>query len=141
MYLLDTNIISELRKASSGRADSGVVCWAEGVSPELLHLSAISILELEMGVQRIERRDRVQGVTLRRWLEEQVLPEFHARILPVDESIARTCAHLHTPDPQPERDALIAATAMVHQMTLVTRNSKDFESTGVGLLNPFSTAD
>lgn len=138
MYLLDTNIISELRKAASGRANSGVVSWAEGVSPELLHLSAISVLELEMGVLRIERRDRAQGVTLRRWLEEQVLPEFHARILPVDEAVARTCAHLHTPDPPPERDALIAATALVHQMTLVTRNSKDFESTGVGLLNPFS---
>jgi len=138
VYLLDTNIISELRKAGSGRANAGVLAWAESVAPELLHLSAISVLELEMGVLRIEWRDRRQGALLRRWFEEQVLPEFHARILPVDEAVARSCAHLHTPDPQSERDALIAATALVHQLTLVTRNEKDFKSTGVGLLNPFS---
>jgi len=138
VYLLDTNIVSELRKAGSGRANAGVLAWAESVAPELLHLSAISVLELEMGVLRIEWRDRRQGALLRRWFEEQVLPEFHARILPVDEAVARSCAHLHTPDPQPERDALIAATALVHQLTLVTRNEKDFKSTGVGLLNPFS---
>lgn len=139
MYLLDTNIISELRKAASGRANNGVIIWAENVGPELLYLSAISILELELGVLRIERRDKRQGINLRRWLEEQVLMEFQHRILPVDEAVARTCAHLHTPDPQPERDALIAATAQVYQLTLVTRNEKDFEGTGTIVLNPFST--
>ncbi|UZJ45105.1 type II toxin-antitoxin system VapC family toxin [Marinimicrobium sp. C6131] len=138
MYLLDTNIISELRKAASGRADAGVVQWADEVSPELLYLSAISVLELELGVLRIERKDKRQGAVLRRWLEEQVLPEFQHRILPVDEAVARRCAHLHTPDPQPERDALIAATAQVHQLTLVTRNERDFEGTGTVVLNPFS---
>lgn len=139
MYLLDTNIISELRKAASGRANKGVLNWAENVSPELLYLSAISVLELELGVLQIERRDKRQGVILRRWLEEQVLPEFQQRILPVNEAVARTCAHLHTPDPQPERDALIAATAHVFQLTLVTRNEKDFADSGTPILNPFST--
>lgn len=139
MYLLDTNIISELRKAASGRANNGVIIWAENVSPELLYLSAISILELELGVLRIERHDKRQGINLRRWLEEQVLMEFQHRILPVDEAVARTCAHLHTLNPQPERDALIAATAQVYQLTLVTRNEKDFEGTGTIVLNPFST--
>ena len=112
--------------------------WAEDVSPELLYLSAISVLELELSVLRIERKDQRQGAILRRWLEEQVLPEFQHRILPVDETVARSCAHLHTPDPQPERDALIAATAQVHQLTLVTRNERDFEGTGTVILNPFS---
>jgi predicted nucleic acid-binding protein len=137
MYLLDTNIISELRKAASGKANQSVVSWAEGVAPELLYISAITILELELGVLRIERRDNRPGKALRRWFEEQVLPEFSQRTLPVDETVARACAHLHTPDPQPERDALIAATAQVHQLTLVTRNERDFVDTGIPVFNPF----
>lgn len=138
MYILDTNAVSELRKAQLGRADSRFVRWADSASPSDFYLSAISIMELEIGVLQMERRDAVQGAALRRWLEAQVLPSFGERILPVDMEIARRCAHIHVPDPKNERDALIAATALIHKMTVVTRNTADFASTGVTLVNPWN---
>jgi predicted nucleic acid-binding protein len=138
MYLLDTNVISELRKANTGKADPQVVAWASGVSPASLFVSAISVLELETGILLVERRDAVQGKMLRQWLETQVLPTFAERVLAVDTAVARQCARLHVPDPRSDRDALIAATAMVHGMTVVTRNVADFEPTGCALLNPWS---
>jgi hypothetical protein len=137
MYLLDTNVISELRKANTGKADPQVVAWASGVSPASLFVSAISVLELETGILLVERRDAVQGQMLRQWLETQVLPTFAERVLVVDTEVARQCARLHVPDPRSDRDALIAATAMVHGMTVVTRNVADFEPTGCALLNPW----
>ena len=137
MYLLDTNVVSELRKAKSGKADAGVIAWAAGLPASELFLSAISVLELEMGVLLVERRDAAQGVVLRSWLDKHVLPAFAERILPVDTAVARRCARLHVPDPRAERDALIAATALVHDLTVVTRNVGDFEATGVRLLNPW----
>jgi toxin FitB len=136
MFLLDTNVVSELRKAS--KADSHVRRWAARISPTALYLSAISVLELEIGVLRIERRDPSQGAILRAWLEDRVFPAFEDRILPVDTAVARRCAHLHVPDPHSDRDALIAATALVHGMTVVTRNTRDFQGTGAKLLNPWS---
>lgn len=138
MYLLDTNVISELRKANTGKADPQVVAWASGVSPASLFVSVISVLELETGILLVERRDAVQGNMLRQWLETQVLPTFAERVLAVDTAVARQCARLHVPDPRSDRDALIAATAMVHGMTVVTRNVADFELTGCALLNPWS---
>jgi hypothetical protein len=138
MYLLDTNVISELRKANTGKADPQVVAWASGVSPASLFVSAISVLELETGILLVERRDAVQGKMLRQWLETQVLPTFAERVLAVDAAVARQCARWHVPDPRSDRDALIAATAMVHGMTVVTRNVADFEPTGCALLNPWS---
>jgi toxin FitB len=137
MYLLDTNVVSELRKAKSGKADAGVIAWAAGIPASELFLSAISVLELEMGVLLVERRDAAQGTVLRSWLDRHVLPAFVDRILPVDAAVARRCARLHVPDPRAERDALIAATALVHELTVVTRNVGDFEATGVRLLNPW----
>ncbi len=137
MFVLDTNVVSELRKIRSGKADSRVAQWADEVDAGSLHISAISVLELEIGILQTERRDPTQGAMLRAWLETRVLPEFDGRILSVDTAVARRCARLHVPDPRTERDALIAATALVHGMTVVTRNIADFAATGVPLLNPW----
>ena len=137
MFVLDTNVVSELRKANTGKANANVVAWANSVLPASLFLSTISILELEMGILLIERRDQEQGKMLRNWLENQVLPTFEERILVVDTAVARQCARLHVPDPCSERDALIAATALVHGMTVVTRNVDDFKPTGIAILNPW----
>jgi len=137
MYVLDTNVVSELRKAKDGRADPHVTAWATGVGPSSLFLSVITILELEQGVLLIERRDPSQGTVLRAWLDQRVVPAFADRILPIDAEVARRCARLHVPDPQSERDALIAATALVHGMAVVTRNVADFAPTGVPIINPW----
>ncbi len=138
MFILDTNVISELRKAGDGKADANVVAWASSADPATLYLSAVTLMELELGVLRMERRDATQGGKLRAWMDLRVLPEFLLRILPVDGTIALRCASLHVPDPRPERDAFIAATALVHGMTIVTRNLTDFAPTGAKLLNPFA---
>jgi predicted nucleic acid-binding protein len=137
MYLLDTNIVSELRKAKAGKADQRVTAWADSVSVTSLFLSAITILELETGILLIERRDPTQGTMLRAWLDGHVLPAFTGRILAIDTAVAQRCAKLHVPDPRADRDSLIAATALVHGMTVVTRNVSDFEETGVEILNPY----
>jgi len=137
MYLLDTNVVSELRKAKSGKINRHVKAWAKSVSTATLFLSAISILELEIGILLVERRDRSQGALLRAWMEGHVLPTFSNRILAVDTAVAQRCAARQVPDPRSDRDALIAATAFVHGMTVVTRNVDDFEPTGVAVLNPW----
>jgi len=139
MYLLDTNVISEFRKASTGKADRQVAAWADSISAESMYLSVISVLELEQGTLQMERRDVRQGAILRSWLDHQVLPAFTSRILLVDQAVALRCATLHVPNPRGYRDSLIAATALVHGMTVVTRNGKDFKDTGVALLNPWQT--
>jgi predicted nucleic acid-binding protein len=140
MYLLDTNVVSELRKAKSDKADKNVVSWANSVPVTSLFLSVISILEIETGLLLVERRDPLQGAVLRSWLNAHVLPAFSERILVVDTAVALCCAKLHVPDPSSDRDAIIAATALVHGMTVVTRNIDDFKPTGVEILNPWETA-
>lgn len=140
MYLLDTNVISELRKAKSGRADERVVAWAQSVLTADLYLSVISVLELETGILLMERKDAAQGAVLRTWLQDHVLPAFDRRILPVDLAVVRRCARLHVPDPQTDRDSLIAATALVHSMTVVTRNLADFKASEVSLIDPWQYA-
>lgn len=135
MFLLDTNVISELRRPD--KADRNVVTWASAVPVSGFFLSAISILEIELGALLMARRDAAQGAVLRAWIDEQILPRFEARILAIDTAVALRCARLHVPNPRGERDALIAATAMAHGLTLVSRNVADFEPTGVALLNPW----
>ena len=139
MYLLDTNVISEFRKARIGKADRQVAAWANSVSMESMFLSSVCILEMELGTLLMERRDAVQGAILRAWLEDFVLPTFAERILVVDTPVALKGAALQVPNPRSYRDALIAATALVHGMTVVTRNVKDFKDTGAALLNPWHT--
>jgi len=135
MFLLDTNVISELRRPA--RADVNVRAWAENTPAELYAVSVVTIQELERGTLLMERRDAAQGAILRRWLEEEVLARLASRILPIEVEVARRCAQLHVPDPRPERDALIAATAFVYGLTVVTRNVADFEPMGVAVLNPW----
>jgi toxin FitB len=137
MFLLDTNVISELRKARAGKADPQVAAWVRTIPAASLFLSVITIQELEIGTLLAERRDPSKGAILRAWLNEHVLPSFSERILPIDTAVARRSAALHVPDPRPIRDALIAATALTHGMTVVTRNVADFELTGVQILNPW----
>ncbi|MHB8392803.1 MAG: PIN domain-containing protein [Acidobacteriaceae bacterium] len=138
MFVLDTNVVSELRKSKAGKADKNVTAWATSVSPGSLFLSAITILELETGALLVEHHDSAQGARLRAWLDGHVLPAFAGRVLPIDTAVAQRCARLHVSDPRADRDALIAATALVHGMTVVTRNVTDFEPTGVPILNPWN---
>lgn len=138
MFLLDTNVISELRKAGDGKADANVTAWLSDQDTSQLYVSAITLMELELGILLIGRRDAGQGARLRTWMDSHVLPEFSERTLPVDTAVALRCARLHVPDPRPDRDAYIAATALVHGMTVVTRNVADFEPAGVGVLNPWA---
>lgn len=135
MFLLDTNVISALRQRK--RAPKALLKWAEETSSDEMYMSAVTLLELEIGTLLMERKDGAQGRVLRTWLERTIVPMFAGRILPVDESVARRCAALHVPDPHAERDAMLAATALVHEMTIVTRNVSDFELTGVEILNPW----
>ena len=137
MYVLDTNVVSELRKVRAGKANPNDVAWAESVDAADLFVSVVTVMELELGILSIERKDATQGAVLRAWLEQQVLPEFSERTLPIDTAVAQRCARLHVPDKRGERDALIAATALVHGMAVVTRNVVDFLSTGVTTLNPW----
>lgn len=135
-YLLDTNVISELRKPA-GRAAPTVRAWAQRQVTHELSISVITVMEIEIGIARLERRDPAQGEILRRWLEHDLLAAFANRTLPVDLDVAREAAHMHVPDPRPERDVLIAATARTRNFTVVTRNTADFEPLGVPLVNPW----
>jgi toxin FitB len=139
MFVLDTNIVSELRKARSAKANPGVASWAEQVPSAELFISAITIHELEHAVLLMERSDPAQGAVLRTWLDQSVAAAFKTRVLSVDERVARRAAGLHVPDPAPFRDALIGATALVHDMTVVTRDLKDFQRfDGLHVINPWS---
>lgn len=141
MFLLDTNVVSELRKVRAGRADANVARWAASIGSAMVYISVITAMELELGVLLAERRDPTQGAILRRWLQGQVLREFEGRILPIDLPVAQQCARLHVPDRQSERDALIAATGLIHGLAVVSRNVRDFAAIGVGLLDPWEDPD
>lgn len=137
MYLLDTPVIAELRKAKSGKADEHVTTWASGIASQNMFMSALSLLELESGVAQAERKDRAFGASLRLWLDDQVMKAFEGRILAVDTAVVRKRAGLHAHDPRTDRDALLAATALVHGLTLVTRNVAAFRSARVKVFNPW----
>ncbi|MBF0375032.1 MAG: type II toxin-antitoxin system VapC family toxin [Alphaproteobacteria bacterium] len=134
MFLLDSNVVSALRRPAM--APPSLIAWAAAIPVTDLYISAMTIFELELGVCRIERRDRVQGELLRAWLTGHVVAHFRNRILPIDEAVAARCAALHVPDPRPERDSFIAATALVHRLVVVTRNVKDFPD--VRTLDPWA---
>ena len=137
-YLLDTNVVSELRKVGDGKADPNVTTWISAQDSRDLYISAITVLELERGILSIQRRDVAQGSRLRAWMDDRVRPEFAERIISIDDAIATRCAHLHIPDRRNEADAIIAATALVHGLVVVTRNIQDFQGTGVVLVDPWS---
>jgi predicted nucleic acid-binding protein len=136
MFLLDTNVISEMRKIQSGRADLRLSRWIQSVRSDDFYLSAITIFEMEVGVQLMMRKDPAQGRFLWDWLHAYVLPSFATRILVIDAEVSLRCAALHVPVTAPYHDSLIGATALVHGMTVVTRNVKDFVPMGVKVLNP-----
>ena len=137
-YLLDTNVISEMRRIRSGKADPRVTDWAAQVDPGDLFISAITVFESELAILSSERRDPKTGGMLRLWFETQVMPAFDGRILPLDAIVARRAAALHVPNPRPDRDAFIAATALIHHMTVVTRNVVDFKPAGLAVFNPWA---
>jgi len=137
-YLLDTNVVSELRKVGDGKADPNVTAWIGAHDARDLCISAITILELERGILSVQRRDLAQGSRLRAWMDGRVRPEFAERTIVIDDVVATRCAHLHIPDRRNEADAIIAATALVHGLAVVTRNIRDFQGTGVVLVDPWS---
>jgi predicted nucleic acid-binding protein len=141
MFILDTDVVTELRKAKVGKADRNVHAWAGSVAAASLFISAITVCELESGVLLKEHDDPQQARLLRTWLDEQVMPAFQGRVLPVDTTVAVRCARLHMLAPRSPRDALIAATALVHGMTVVTRKVAEFAPTGVAMLNPWDESD
>ncbi|MFN7025427.1 MAG: type II toxin-antitoxin system VapC family toxin [Pseudorhizobium sp.] len=136
-YLLDTNVVSELRKVGDGKADPSVTSFIRAQDSRDLFISAITILELERGILSVQRRDATQGSRLRGWMDSRVRPEFAERIISVDDAVATRCAHLHIPDRRNEADAIIAATALVHGLVVVTRNVRDFQGAGVIVVNPW----
>jgi predicted nucleic acid-binding protein len=135
MFLLDTNVISELRRRS--KIHPQVDAWARSIPAEQLFLSVVTVMEIEQGILLLDRRDGLQAGILRHWLRTQLLPSFEGRILTFDLAAAFQCAALHIPDPKPDRDSMIAATASIHGLTVATRNTKDFAACGVRTFNPW----
>lgn len=133
-FLLDTNVVSEIRKQTP---DAGVASWFASVPADRLFLSVLAVGEIRHGIERLARRDPAQAEIFERWLS-QLVGGYGDRLIPITERIAQAWGRLNYPDPVPVVDGLMAATALVHDWTLVTRNVADVRSTGVRLLNPFS---
>jgi predicted nucleic acid-binding protein len=133
MYLLDTPIVLELRKARAGETDAGLAAWASGVARERLFLSALSLVELGALADKAAQGDKSRGAALRAWIDDQVVPAFEGQILPLDTAVARRRNMLAVAD---TRDALFAATALEHGLTLVTRTPAAFKRARVRLFDP-----
>jgi predicted nucleic acid-binding protein len=134
MYLLDTDIVFELRNARAGGADAGLAAWASGVARSSLFISALTLLELETGAAHAGRKDKAAGQALRTWVNDQVAAAFEGRILPVDAAVVRGRSRVPLAD---SRDALLAATALEHGLTLVTRDVAAFKVARLKLFNPW----
>ncbi|KMK51578.1 twitching motility protein PilT [[Actinobacillus] muris] len=137
MYLLDTNILSELRKFHNNTIDENVRKWFEQIMPSQTYISVISLMEIQMGISLKKRKDVLQAAHLQQWFNDMLLPLYQTRTLPINAEIALSCAELHIPNRRSLNDTLIATTAIQHKLTLVTRNTKDFQGLKLRLLNPF----
>lgn len=135
-FLLDTNVIFEIRNKVP---NAGVEAWFGSVSASDLYLSVLVVGEIRQGIDRLARRDPVQAEVFERWLT-QLADLYSDRIVPITADVAQAWGRLNVPDPVPVVDGLLAATALVHGWTLVTRNGSDVASTGVRLLDPFRSA-
>ncbi|MBA3519812.1 MAG: type II toxin-antitoxin system VapC family toxin [Rhizobiales bacterium] len=138
MFLLDTDVLSASRRPE--KAGQGLETWVANTNPRDMFLSAVSILEIKIGALRLSRRDQRRGAALDEWIRDRVLTKFEGRIIPFDALTALRCAPFHVPNTPPERDAMIAATALQHRFTIVTRNVRDFQRMGVPYLNPWTDA-
>lgn len=137
MYLLDTNVISEMRKIKQGKADKNVVQWLQSTDPNLLYTSIIVLMEVERGILLKRRKDKIQAEHLQFWLDNIIRPAFQNRIKLLSDKTANICATLHVPNPKQENDAWIGATAIEHNFIVVTRNIDDFKEMNVQIINPF----
>ena len=136
--ILDTNVVSELRKIGAGRADPAVSKWAGSRSRDDMYLSAITLFEVEVGIRRLQARDHVQAAMLRAWLDGKILVEFERRILPIDSEVARQAARAVAEWSLPLADALIAATGLVHGLSIATRNVRHFTRVSdLTVINPW----
>lgn len=138
MYLLDTNAISELRKVKTGKAHQGFIEWLYSIQPDTLYINTIVLMELKKGIFLKQRKDPKQAQDLQIWLDTIIRPTFAHRTLNIDENTIDICAKLHVPNKRPENDAWIGAMAIAYNMTLVTRNVKDYAGLPVKILNPFN---
>lgn len=137
MYLLDTNIISELKKLDSGKIHPQVQRWAYSINLMQTKISVVSITEIRTGILSLARKGQAQAASLDNWFTNRLLPAYRTRTLSVDTEVALICAQLHIPAKRPINDAYIAATAIAHNLTLVTRNVRDFQGLPLMLENPF----